>query len=312
VNKLLIISGPTATGKTDLAVDLAKKYNGELVSTDSCQIYTGLNIGTGKDQPDETPIHLVDIINPDQKFSVSQFQKAGLEVINKLHSQNKLPVLVGCSGFYLDSLINPNYNTFSIPPSKFWRFISTKLSVKTLQKIYKFLDKDGFSKLNNSDINNHYRLTRRIEINLSNKKNKASLSREVEPMKLGTEGFDILHISLIAPLDLLYQRIDTRVQKRLDIGFFTEIIGLLKKYKWSDPGLQIAAYQCLKPYFKNKTDDILQDCLQKWRYAEHSDARRQSTYFKSRYSEKALFFDITKSDYQTGVFEKVDKWYNKL
>jgi len=304
LNKLLIISGPTATGKTDLAVDLAKKYNGELVSTDSCQIYTGLNIGTGKDQPDETPIHLVDIINPDQKFSVSQFQKAGLEVINKLHSQNKLPVLVGCSGFYLDSLINPNYNTFSIPPSKFWRFISSKLSVKTLQKIYKFLDKDSFSKLNNSDINNHYRLTRRIEIKLSPK-----LKSEIRNL---TSNFDILHISLIAPLDLLYQRIDNRVQKRLDIGFFAEITGLLKKYKWSDPGLQIAAYQCLKPYFKNKTDDVLQDCLQKWRYAEHSDARRQSTYFKSRYSDKALFFDVTKPDYQTGVFEKVDKWYNKL
>lgn len=303
LNKLLIISGPTATGKTDLAVDLAKKYNGELVSTDSCQIYTGLNIGTGKDQPDETPIHLVDIINPDQKFSVSQFQKAGLEVINKLHSQNKLPVLVGCSGFYLDSLINPNYNTFSIPPSKFWRFISSKLSVKTLQKIYKFLDKDGFLKLNNSDLNNHYRLTRRIEIKLSRK----------SPLSKGDlKGFDILHISLIAPLDLLYQRIDNRVQKRLDIGFFAEITSLLKKYKWSDPGLQIAAYQCLKPYFKNKTDDVLQDCLQKWRYAEHSDARRQSTYFKSRYSDKALFFDVTKPDYQTGVFEKVDKWYNKL
>lgn len=304
LNKLLIISGPTATGKTDLAVDLAKKYNGELVSTDSCQIYTGLNIGTGKDQPDETPIHLVDIINPDQKFSVSQFQKAGLEVINKLHSQNKLPVLVGCSGFYLDSLINPNYNTFSIPPSKFWRFISSKLSVKTLQKIYKFLDKDSFSKLNNSDINNHYRLTRRIEIKLSPK-----LKSEIRNL---TSNFDILHISLIAPLDLLYQRIDNRVQKRLDIGFFAEITSLLKKYKWSDPGLQIAAYQCLKPYFKNKTDDVLQDCLQKWRYAEHSDARRQSTYFKSRYSDKALFFDVTKPDYQTGVFEKVDKWYNKL
>ena len=73
--KLLIISGPTATGKTDLAVKLAQKYNGELVSTDSCQIYKGLDIGTGKDQPDQTPIHLVDLITPDQKFSVAQFQQ---------------------------------------------------------------------------------------------------------------------------------------------------------------------------------------------------------------------------------------------
>ena len=318
-NKILIISGPTATGKTDLAVELAKKYNGELVSTDSCQIYKGLDIGTGKDQPDETPIHLIDLINPDQKFSVAQFQKAGLEIINKLHSQNKLPILVGCSGFYLDSLINQKYDTFSIKPNKFWRFISKKLSVDSLQKLYKFLDPQNFSKLNNSDINNHYRLTRKIEIKLSNKKNKASLSREVAQMKSGTEGFDLFHISLTAPLDLLYNRIDQRVQKRIDMGFLDEIKNLLKKYSWSDPGLQIGAYQCMRPYFKKQnveTPDLaslqLQTCLQKWKYAEHSDARRQSTYLKSRYKNKAQFFDITTPNFKDKIFKTVSKWYNKL
>ncbi len=322
MNKILIISGPTATGKTDLAVEIAKKYNGELVSTDSCQIYKGLDIGTGKDQPDKTPIHLVDIISPDQKFSVAQFQKAGLEVIKKLHSQNKLPILVGCSGFYLDSLINPKYDTFSVKPNKIFRFISTKLSVKTLQKIYQLLDKNAFLKLNNSDINNHYRLTRKIEIKLSNIKNKASLSREVVPMKSGTEGFDLLHISLTAPLDFLYKRIDDRVQKRLEIGFLDEIKNLLKKYSWSDPGLQIGAYQCLKPYFQNKKKPpffkgrcpqdggVLSECIQLWQYAEHSDARRQSTYLKSRYQHKALFFDITSKNFKPKIFKVINEWYN--
>jgi tRNA dimethylallyltransferase len=312
--KILIISGPTATGKTDLAVELAKKYNGEIVSCDSCQIYKSLDIGTGKDQPDKTPIHLVDLINPDQKFSVAQFQKAGLEIIQKLHSQNKLPILVGCSGFYLDSLINPNYNTFSIKPNKILRFILNKLSVKTLQKIYKFLDPKNFSKLNHSDINNHYRLTRKIEIKLSKK--SPSLSRE----GLGV-GFDILHISLTAPLDFLYQRIDQRVQKRLDIGFLDEIKNLLKKYSWSDPGLQIGAYQCLKPYFQNKKitpfyqgklSEGLRGLIQKWQYAEHSDARRQSTYLKSRYQKKAIFFDITIPTFKDQIFKLISKWYNKL
>lgn len=324
LKKILIISGPTATGKTDLASKLAKKYNGELISTDSCQIYKGLDIGTGKDQPGETKIHLIDLINPDQKFSVAQFQKAGLEIINKLHSQNKLPILVGCSGFYLDSLINPKYDTFSIKPNKIWRIISKKLSVKTLQKIYQLLDKNGFSKLNHSDINNHYRLTRKIEIKLSNKKNKASLLREVAPMKSGTEGFDLLHISLTAPLDLLYNRIDQRVQKRIDMGFLDEIKNLLKKYSWKDPGFQIGAYQCLRPYFENqKTSPLvkgrsgeaergLKDCLQKWKYAEHSDARRQGTYLKSRYKDKAQFFDITSSNFKNKIFKIVSKWYNEL
>ncbi len=312
-NKLLIISGPTATGKTDLAVKIAKKYNGELVSGDSCQIYKGMDIGTGKDQPEETPIHLIDIITPDQKFSVADFQKVALKTIKEIQSRNKLPILVGCSGFYIDSVINPNYNTFSIKPNKFLRFILNRFSVKTLQKIYKFLDRQNFSKLNHSDINNHYRLSRKIEIKLFSKNNQNS--------KLKIENFDLLHISLTAPLDFLYKRIDARVQKRIDIGFFDEIKTLLKKYKWSDPGMQIAAYQCLKPYFdyqkkfpfhqrgKPEGKEILSSCLQKWSYAEHSDARHQSCWFKSR--PNVYFFDITNKDFVKNINSKITKWYTK-
>ena len=315
-NKLLVISGPTATGKTDLAVKLAKKYDGELVSGDSCQIYKGMDIGTGKDQPSDTPIHLIDIITPDQKFSVADFQKIGLETIKEIQSRGKLPILVGCSGFYIDSLINPNYNTFSIRPNKILRFIFKYLSLGTLQKIYKFLDKDDFSKLNHSDINNHYRLTRKTEIKLSSLKN-------IENCKLKIENFELLHLSLTAPLDFLYQRIDSRVNKRMEIGFLDEIKRLLKKYKWTDPGMQIAAYQCLKPYFDNNKvslfkgkvpskvegQRVLSSCLQSWSYAEHSDARRQTCWFKTK--SGAIFFDISKDNFDKPIFRLVDKWYNK-
>ena len=307
-NKILIISGPTATGKTDLAVKLAQKFNGELVSTDSCQIYKGLDIGTGKDQPDQTPIHLVDLITPDQKFSVAQFQQLGLKIIQKLHHQNKLPVLVGCSGFYLDSLINPNYNTFSIKPNKFLRFILSHLSVKTLQKIYKTLDPLGFSKLNNSDLNNHYRLTRKIEIKLFKHNRHHSISN----IK-----YDILHLSLTAPMSFLYRRIDARVQKRLNMGFLDEVKNLLKKYNWSHPGLQIAAYHCLKPYFDYQKSNnnlskkkILSDCLKQWSYAEHSDARRQSCWFRSR-AKDAAFFDITQPNFEKKINKLVSQWYTR-
>jgi len=300
-NKLLIISGPTATGKTDLAVKLAEKYNGELVSGDSCQIYKGMDIGTGKDQPDTTPIHLIDIITPDQKFSVADFQKIGLETISNIQSRGKLPILVGCSGFYIDSLINPNYNTFSVKQNKFLRFILNRFSITTLQKIYKLLDSQNFSKLNHSDINNHYRLSRKIEIKL--------FKKNIRNSKLDIRHFDLLHISLTAPLDFLYKRIDARVQKRIDIGFLEEITNLLKKYKWSDPGMQIGAYQCLKPYFKHKTSEELKNCLQKWSYAEHSDARRQSCWFKTK--SGALFFDITDKKFPKNIFNQVTKWYTK-
>jgi tRNA dimethylallyltransferase len=298
-NKLLVISGPTATGKTDLAVKLAKKYHGELVSGDSCQIYKGMDIGTGKDQPDQTPIHLIDLVTPDQKFSVADFQKIGLKTIKEIQLKNKLPILVGCSGFYIDSLINPNYNTFSIKPHKFWRFISKLCSVKTLQKIYNFLDPEHFSKLNHSDVNNHYRLTRKIEIKL--------FQKNIRNSTLDIINFDLLHISLTAPLDFLYQRIDARVNKRMQIGFLSEIAKLLKKYKWSDSGMQIAAYQCLKPYFENKSD--LDSCLQSWSFAEHSDARRQNCWFKTK--SNAIYFDIAQKDFNKKIFNQVAKWYTK-
>ena len=141
-------------------------------------------------------------------------------------------------------------------------------------------------------------------------------------MSLEIRNWDLLHISLIAPLDFLYDRIDKRVQKRLDIGFFDEVENLLKKYSWSDPGMQIGAYQCLKPYFQNlkKSPTLsreglgegLNTCIQKWKYAEHSDARRQSTYFKSRYLNKASFFNITSPMFKDKIFTLVSKWYNKL
>jgi tRNA dimethylallyltransferase len=301
-NKLLIISGPTATGKTEVAVDLAKKYNGELVSGDSCQIYKGLDIGTGKDQPEETPIHLIDIITPDQKFSVAQFRQLALETIKEIQSRGKLPILVGCSGFYIDSVINPNYQTFSIKPHKFLRFILKRLSVKALQNIYKSLNEKEFKKLNNSDRQNHYRLTRRIEIHIfQNKKNI--------DQKLDSINFNILHFSLTAPLDFLYKRIDQRVQKRMDIGFLDELKKLLKKYSWSDPGLQIPTYQCLRPYFDNSNKKTLKDCLQKWSYIEHSIARRQSSWSKTK--SKATFVNITKNNFKKQIFNSVDKWYTK-
>ncbi len=285
-----------------------------------------MDIGTGKDQPEETPIHLIDIITPDQKFSVADFQKIGLKTIKEIQSRNKLPILVGCSGFYIDSLINPNYTTFSVKPHKIWRFISRLCSVKTLQKIYQFLDPQNFSKLNHSDVNNHYRLSRKIEIKLFQKNTKYLIP---------DTKYNVLHISLIAPLEFLYKRIDARVQKRMDIGFLDEVKKLLKKYKWTDPGMQIGAYQCLKPYFEiksnnkisplhqgemlsktkqkgfdKKDDEILNNCLRDWRYAEHSDARRQSCWFKTKSSSK--FFDITKTEFKKQIFTLVSRWYTKV
>lgn len=289
MNKILIISGPTATGKTSLALKLAKKFNGVLISADSRQIYIGMDIGTGKDKPKNIPIHLIDIITPNQSFSVAQYQHLAIPLIKKTLSQNKLPIIVGGTGQYIDSIINPDKSTYSIHPNKLLRFFLNKLSTSTLQKIYRFVDRQSFDALNNSDKNNPHRLIRKIEIKLSNtNKISPSLSSENAGMS-----FDFFHLSLTAPNSYLYSRIDARVKARLDQGLLSEIKYLLKKYSWSSPGLNTLSYKEFRSYFKQKT--TMSDAISKWTYDEHAYARRQKTWFKK--SQNTIFIDITQKKY---------------
>jgi tRNA dimethylallyltransferase len=295
-NKLLIISGPTATGKTSLAIKLAKKFNGQLISADSRQIYRSLDIGTGKDHPKDTNIHLIDLINPNQSFSAAQYRSAALELIQKTWQSHQLPIIVGGSGQYIDAIINPK-SSFSIKPNRLLRKILNHLPVKFLQYLLKLIDNKTHNSLNNSDINNPHRLIRKIEIKISRPKNTA----HVPP-----NSYDYLHISLTAPTNYLYQNIDKRVEKRLDMGLLTEIKSLLKNYKWSDPGLNTLAYKEFKNYFKNPDPAIFQLSKEKWRYHEHSYARRQITWFKK--IPKINIIDITQKDYDKVIVDLVTNW----
>ncbi len=296
MNKLLIISGPTATGKTGLAVKLAKKFNGELISADSRQIYRGMDIGTGKDHPNDVKIHLVDIINPDQPFSAAEYRQLALSKIAEIQAKNKLPIIVGGTGFYIDAIINPR-PTFSIKPNNLLRFVLNKLPLKTLQIILKTRDFQTFISLNHSDSANPHRLIRKIEISLANKKIAPSLSRE----GVGG-GFNILHISLTTKNEVIFKNIDHRIQQRLDVGLLNEINSLLTKYQWSDPGLNCLAYK----EFQNP--DINQ-AKKRWQLDEYQYVRRQKTWFKKIPHIK--FIDITKQSYPKNVLSLVQKWYNQ-
>jgi len=305
MNKLLIISGPTATGKTNLAIKLAKKYHGELISADSRQIYQGLDLGTGKDHPQNIKIHLIDLITPDQSFSVAQYQKLAFQKISQIHKKNKLPIIVGGTGQYIDAIVNPNKSTYSIKPNNFLRFFLGKLSTSTLQKIYRFLDKKNFDNLNNSEKHNPHRLIRKIEIKLTGRD-------VINHVSTNKPNFNILHLSLTAPTSYLYPRIDTRVEKRLKLGLLNEIKKLLKKYSFSDPGFNTLAYKEFRPYFVETHHDasLLKNCQKKWAFDEHAYARRQLTWFKKQ--KNIIFIDISKPKYLSQILTKVNKWYNLL
>lgn len=297
--KVLVISGQTATGKTKLAQIIAKKYSGELISVDSRQIYCGLNIGTGKDQDPKTKIHLIDILNPNQSFSAIDFLKQAQIKINKIQNKNRLPILVGGTGYYFHALLHPN--SFHTPDVKkhFLFPVLNHLSVKKLQRLYCILSPLEFEKLNNSEKNNPHRLLKRILLVLSfRKKNKE---------KIPKPNYQYLHLHLTAPKKYLDSLIDTRISYRLKSGLLDEIKNLLNTYSWESPGLKTMAYQEFKPFFEEI--NTLDFCITTWTKNEKLYAKRQKTYFQ-KFFPQAQIFDISQKNYLQELQSVVDKWYN--
>ena len=158
--KLIVILGPTASGKTKLAVELARVFNGEIVSADSRQVYKGMDIGTGKDldEYDNVPYHLIDICEPTEQFSLAQYQKFAYQAIDDIIMRGKIPFLVGGTGLYIQAVID-GYDLSEIKPNEKLR---KKLEKKSLEKLQHLIKKNKIE-LNKSDFGNKRRLIRILE-----------------------------------------------------------------------------------------------------------------------------------------------------
>ncbi|MEK7163913.1 MAG: isopentenyl transferase family protein [Patescibacteria group bacterium] len=239
--KVLIICGPTATGKTKMALALAEEFNGELISADSRQVYIGNDLETGKDKDiiGNIKIWLLDVVKADEDFSVSQWRKLAHEAIKDILSRDKLPIVVGGSGLYIKALVQ-NLPDVDIPQDEKLR--NSNKSVSELFDYLKSIDLAKAESLNNSDRNNPRRLVRAIEI------------AQCPSPKLG-EGLRVryLQIGLTAPKQYLEEKIRKRVIKRgLDPSFVQKEINIMKK--------QLV-------WFKKQPDivwfDIMEPCLEK-------------------------------------------------
>lgn len=289
--KILVVLGPTATGKTSLALNLAKKFNGELISIDSRQIYRGLDIGTGKDignlRPrvsnletsygklryylfDQTKLWLTDLITPDQIFSVAHFLPLAHLLINDIQTRGKRPIFVGGTGFYLKALLQ-GLDTGTIKPNPFLRSVLTALPTPALSFLIRIINPSKWKSMTFSDQKNSRRLIRALEISLS-RKNTLPV-----PLRLN---HDFCLIGLKTNLKTLRPLIQKRVQKRLDQGLLSEIEKLIEKYSWSDPGLNTLSYKEFKPYFQGVSD--LKTCIKNWEHHEYQYAKRQITWFKKQ------------------------------
>jgi tRNA dimethylallyltransferase len=218
MNKVLIICGPTATGKTKLAAHLAKKLGGELVSADSRQVYRGMDLVTGKERVD-VPIWLYDVVDPDEEFSVSHWVKLARAAISDIAKRGNMPIVVGGTGLYIQALLRP-FETINIPPNKKLREKLAKLTVGELQEMVTRRD------MNASDWYNPRRLIRKIEIAQSRKRKAQS-----------NQTYDVLLIGLTAPLGVLDKRIDERLEARKQLGMDAEEAILRKRFSPTLPAM---------------------------------------------------------------------------
>jgi len=269
-NKLVVIVGPNASGKSDLAVKLAKKFNGEVVSADSRQVYKGMDIGTGKITKEEmqgVPHYLLDIASPKRRFSVAQYQKKAIEAIKKIQRKGKLPILCGGTGFYVqavvDGLVFPK-----VKPD--WRF-RKKLEQKSARELYKYLKKLDPERAKTIEKDNKRRLIRAIEIVLKTGKPVPKLQKQ----KL----FDVLMIGIKRDKKELKERIRKRLLKRLKQGMIEEVKKLkesgLSWKRLEEFGLE---YRYIAYYLQGKLS--WKEMVEQLQKAIEDFAKRQMTWFK--------------------------------
>jgi tRNA dimethylallyltransferase len=268
--KLIVILGPTAVGKSALAVKLAKVFRGEIISADSRQVYKGLNIGTGKITKKEMqgiPHYLLDVASPKRKFSVAQYQKLAFKAINKIYQKNKIPFLVGGTGFYIQAVVD-NINIPKVKPD--WQ-LRKKLAKKSVKGLYKILKKFDPLRAKTIDKNNPRRLIRAIEVVKKTKK-------PIPPLEMKPQ-FDVLMLGLKKDQKTLKKLIGKRRFKRLKRGMVAEVKRLRQNgISWQrldELGLE---YRYLARYLQKKIN--YEQMVQILKKEIRQFAKRQITWFK--------------------------------
>ena len=298
MKKLLVVCGPTATGKTDLALKMANLFNGELISADSRQVYKHMDIGTGKDLERVGIIYGYDIALPWQEYSVAQYLEYAKKAVKKIWSSNKLPILVGGTGLYIKAVID-GIETANIPRNKLLRQSLEKKDVSELYDILASDDPVRAANMNSSDRKNPRRLIRAIEITIGTMDSKKVKS--IKGLAANT-----LFIGLTAPKDFLNKRISGRVEKRIDQGVEREIEFLLKHgVTWDMQSMNSLGYKQFKEHFEEGKS--IDEVISEWIREEGKYAKRQMTWFKK--DKRVKWFDVSDSKYLKKVEALTQNWY---
>lgn len=272
VYDLLVVTGPTASGKTSLAVAIANRLGGEVISADSRQVYRNMNLGTGKDYDDYTikgakvPYHLIDIVDPGYKYNVFEYQRDFLKVYSDLKSRNVFPVICGGSGMYADSIIT-GYKMEEVPPDSGLRAELDKKSMEELKGIL-----STYKDLHNiTDIDTKKRVIRAIEIEHFNRSRKKK--------NIGFPKVNSLVVGVLFDRDTRRNRITERLNQRLKDGMIEEVKNLITQGVEKETliyyGLE---YKYITLYLTNKISYA--GMASELEIAIHQFAKRQMTWFR--------------------------------
>nr|WP_321314825.1 tRNA (adenosine(37)-N6)-dimethylallyltransferase MiaA [uncultured Ligilactobacillus sp.] len=299
VEKVLMIVGPTAVGKTSLSIKLAQHFNGQVISGDSMQVYQNLNIGTAKVTAEEMQgvrHYLLDEIPITERFSVADFKNKTQQAIQKIYMDNALPILVGGTGFYLQSFID-NYHfgkdayasTDKLIREKYYQFAEENGKQALWEKLNE-IDPDAASKI---PIANTVRIIRALEV--YEKTGKLFSQQKDHP----DENYDFLIIGLNTNRKILYERINERVDIMMNDGLLEEA-----KYLFENGGLDLPSgkgigYKEFYPYFEGK--ESLQNCISNVKKNSRHYAKRQLTWFRNKMNVN--WFDLV---------QNFDEDYNKI
>lgn len=305
MQKVLALIGPTAVGKTALAIKLAQKLNAEIISGDSMQIYQEVAIGTAKataEEQKQVKHYLVDTQSVFEEYSVKIFVDQAMEAIDQISSKDKLPFLVGGTGFYVNALLNDmqlgeKTEQESSVDQKWEDFLAENGAERLWQELAK-RDQDAADKISKTDSRRALRALTVID------RTGEKFSKQQEQIK---PRYDYLIIGLNSEREKIYNRINQRVDLMMKQGLLQEAEYIYQHKDQAHQVLQAIAYKEFFPYFEQKAS--LEECVRKLKSASRRYAKRQLTYFRNKLP--VVWFDsLDDPDVEAKIIEKVEDWLN--
>ncbi|MEG9296783.1 tRNA (adenosine(37)-N6)-dimethylallyltransferase MiaA [Mangrovibacillus sp. Mu-81] len=301
--KLIVLIGPTAVGKTKTSIHLAQTFNAEIISGDSMQIYKGMDIGTAKITQAEMegiPHHLIDIKNPQESFSSAEFQQIVREKISDIHSRGKIPMIVGGTGLYIQSVIFDYQFTDAPGDAEYRSFLEEKVEETGIAPLFEQLQSIDPEAAKNIHPNNTRRVIRALEIfHVTGKTMTGYKERQSDELL-----YDLALIGLSMDREKLYDRINMRVDLMIENGLIEEVDSLYRSGVHDVQSIQAIGYKEIYEYLDGKIS--LDRAIEKLKQNSRRYAKRQLTWFRNKMEVR--WFDMSDKTYHQKIIEEISEF----